>query len=247
MQPLHKIIGAIQREVAAALRESNAAEPGKKARSASLPAGVRLEAERIVLTLDLSIVENGDAITISAPPPRTTLDGATPQTGSTLRIEFKPSYDSGKSSGGLQIERQRYNSESKASGAAAHGTITHTGQASGTLPSPDQERILQTLSMIFGPPGFDSSARATVFREVLGDLSPAQTMAAMQNLINPGTDLEPAIRRARTTIVKIIRHGPLKSVEKGAELLAGIYSEFPGTTILKGIANEWKTQEDWLK
>ena len=114
------------------------------------------------------------------------------------------------------------------------------------LPTVDLEALATSLSGIFGAPGFDSSARATVFRENLTELAPEEATALMATLGGPPPSNEsPAAGKAR---LRIKRLATLVSTDPETALksLAQCASHFPVKEIIDLAAKRWKTQDDWI-
>ena len=113
-------------------------------------------------------------------------------------------------------------------------------------PTTDLEALATSLSGIFGSPGFDSSARATVFRENLTELSPEDAASLIATLGElPPTIETPAAGKAR---IRIKRLAALVSTEPDAALktFAQCASHFPVKEIIELAAKRWKTQDDWI-
>lgn len=107
--------------------------------------------------------------------------------------------------------------------------------------------VIATLSQIFGAPGFDSSARATVFRETFAERSHEQVRAAVGALVTPvpeGTD--DVTRFAAQMLRGIIQSGPTKTVARGAEMLVAVLSRHRIEEVLRVVEMIWKTQDDWM-
>jgi hypothetical protein len=108
--------------------------------------------------------------------------------------------------------------------------------------------VTQSLSSIFGAPGFDSSARAAVFRDAFADLTPEQAAMLIQSFSGtPLPEEERAAKRARMLIVKLLKTGPMKSAEEGAEVLTELFARYELEALLNLIGREWNTQENWTK
>ncbi len=107
--------------------------------------------------------------------------------------------------------------------------------------------IIPTLTKVFGAPGFDSSARATVFRETLAERSHEEVVAvlvALRPTATPPTD--EGLRRASQVLRGIIQSGPTKNVAQGAETLIALLVEHPLAEVLRVAETTWKTHDDWL-
>jgi hypothetical protein len=142
-----------------------------------------------------------------------------------------------------------FNAESSVPAVRKTGARVETQTAASTRIDPTEApQVVQTLASIFGAPGFDSSARAAVFRDALADLSEPQAEIVIKSFSGtPVPEKEQAARRARGLIVKILRTGPLKSDEEGGEILAGLFGRYKLPAILNLIGREWKTQDNWMR
>ncbi len=107
--------------------------------------------------------------------------------------------------------------------------------------------IFGTLQQVFGAPGFDSSARAMVFREALEGLTQEQARVAVARL-RPGvpSPADPATQRAGNILRGICHSGPLKNAARGGQLLAALLAHHPLLALLAVAETEWKTHDDWL-
>jgi hypothetical protein len=224
MPSLTKVIAALKREIDAALDEN-----------ATLPCRVRLEAERVTLSLEVSVLDqhapNGSAEIFFD-----VLDaGTAPQKGTTHRLTF-------------EFKAVPHSPSQPAIVPAAQPGKRDTAQEKRPHLDPmEAEEALKSLSSVFGAPGFDSSARATVFREVFEQLSEPQAAALIASL-SPGTvqDDDATLRNARHRINGVFRSGPLRSVERGSAILAEVLNRNALEPILRLIQEKWKTQQDWL-
>ncbi|MFM8468543.1 MAG: hypothetical protein ACKODH_01000 [Limisphaerales bacterium] len=107
--------------------------------------------------------------------------------------------------------------------------------------------IVPVLTQVFGAPGFDSSARATVFREALAGKSHDEVLAVLATLRPDATaPLDDATRQASHVLRGIIQSGPLKNVGQGAKLLVELMTEHPLAEVLRVAETTWKTHDDWL-
>lgn len=112
---------------------------------------------------------------------------------------------------------------------------------------PVETGIVPVLTQLFGAPGFDSSARATVFRETLEGRSHEEALvalAALGSAATPPKDHE--TRRISQVLRGIIHSGPTKNVAQGAALLATLMSDYPLAEVLRVAETQWKTHDDWL-
>jgi len=121
---------------------------------------------------------------------------------------------------------------------AAAVPIAATAESGGMAPA---------LSQVFGVPGFDSSARATVFRETLAGMTPAEVEAVMAALTTPLAGIADERRRHAVHILRgVIHSGPTKQVERGAEALRRMFASHPLAEVMRVVEAEWKTQDAWL-
>jgi hypothetical protein len=233
MQPLKAVISALRRELEAALQE------GK-----DLPHGTRLEAARIVLSLELSVEEHQTEegavelfFGVSQTSAKTEIgpERSPEKTRThTLTLEFKCNADLVAAAG----TEQRSSTDQKSEIGSAE-TVRLEGAAA--------DCVLESLVTVFGAPGFDSSARATVFREALGELSHGQALAVVRSLSGSlGSDTDEAVKRAWFLISALLRSGPLKSTDRGRVFLAKIFSEHSVQSVIHLIEDHWKSQAEWL-
>ncbi|MEI6712412.1 MAG: hypothetical protein WCO60_01580 [Verrucomicrobiota bacterium] len=111
--------------------------------------------------------------------------------------------------------------------------------------APESPTVFAALSEIFGAPGFDSSARATVFREVLEELPPLERQEVLLSLENPATpDEEAAITDARHRILRLAESGPAKKGH-GPALLRRLAKCEPVQSLMLQAAVHWRTPSDW--
>ncbi len=116
------------------------------------------------------------------------------------------------------------------------------------MPSqPVESGIIPVLTQVFGAPGFDSSARATVFREALGGSSHEEVLAVLATLRPEATaPTDNTTRQASHVLRGIIQSGPTKNVARGAEALAELLAQHSLAEVLRAAETTWKTQDDWL-
>ena len=113
--------------------------------------------------------------------------------------------------------------------------------------APAPSGIVPVLTQIFGAPGFESSARATVFGETLTGQSHEAVMGAVVALRPDATPITDAAIKQMSQILRgIIQSGPTKNVAQGAELLIGLFTEHALMQVLRVAETTWKTHEDWL-
>lgn len=101
------------------------------------------------------------------------------------------------------------------------------------------------LAQILGAPGFDSSARATVFREALEELDAAQQRQALLGLGDPPSAGEdPAVIRARHLVRRLAGSGPA-GMTNGPRLLRELATRCPVEELTALAASRWRTQSEW--
>jgi hypothetical protein len=120
-------------------------------------------------------------------------------------------------------------------------------QAPPAEPAAAPHELVPLLAQVFGVPGFDSSARATVFRETLAGMTPVEVEAVMAALTTPLAGIADERRRQAVHILRgVIHSGPTKQVERGAELLRRVFANHPLAEVMRVVESEWKTQDAWL-
>jgi len=221
MASLHQVIVALRREIDVALEEN------------AVPGGtVLLEPERVVLSLEVSVREQ------RAPDGRVefsfeVLEAGQKEQTHRLTFEFKsiarPPADAGNQP------------------ASATPKLATAREKAFSLDAADASKVIESLSSVFGPPGFDSSARATVFREVFAALSEPQIAALIASFCS-GTvpDDDVMLSQARHRINGVFRSGPLRSVERGSEVSAEVLNRYALEPIVRLVQENWKGQNDWL-
>lgn len=109
------------------------------------------------------------------------------------------------------------------------------------------EPVFQALCGLFGAPGFDSSARACVFREALEGLSDADVAAVIARLAGPREgEVAAELERARELLSRVVRSGPAQSFRRGAEILTALFALAPVAAVLRLVEERWETQRDWM-
>jgi hypothetical protein len=110
------------------------------------------------------------------------------------------------------------------------------------------DEAMAVLTAALGAPGFDSSARATVFCEAMADLDEAQRLAIWDCLgdTRPGTVIDPALKRARHLLRGVLRSGAGGTKPGSPAPLASLFAKNRSQDLLELIRTQWKTQADWL-
>lgn len=130
-------------------------------------------------------------------------------------------------------------------GAAASAASTDEAAPDPTTGAKDE--IVSALSQVFGAPGFDSSARATVFREALEGWSRKQALAALSAVAaSPSASHAEPMRTAVHRLRGVIQSGPGKSLASGVSTLRDVLTCHPMELVLLVAETEWKSQEQWL-
>ena len=112
--------------------------------------------------------------------------------------------------------------------------------------SVEAETDFATLCEILGAPGFDSSARATVFRETLENLSESQRREVLASLTVPTTnaDEDTSLSYARHLIRRLVTSGPAGFV-RGSTLLVHLARQSSVNDLMRLAALRWRTQSEW--
>jgi len=114
-----------------------------------------------------------------------------------------------------------------------------------TLSAPTS--LLAALSEVFGAPGFDSSARATVFRDVLEELDGEQQRHVLLSLELPAEPGEAMlITLARHRMLRLACSGPAKA-ERGPAVLRELVLREPIDTLVQHAAVHWRTPSEWAE
>lgn len=149
------------------------------------------------------------------------------------------------SAGGPHSVTIEFKAGERLAGTAA--LAASTDEAAQARPAGAQDEIVSALSQVFGAPGFDSSARATVFREALEGLSREQALAALAAAAasSSASHSEP-MRTVAHRLRGVIQSGPSKTLERGGGILRDVLTRHSFEEVLRVAETEWKTQEKWL-
>jgi len=101
------------------------------------------------------------------------------------------------------------------------------------------ERLGVVLDGVFGPPGFDSAARATVFRESAIEVGPESLQGVLAALIEGRRLEEPGLERARHAIQRLLERGPA-GVRNGAGILRDVFGRHPFDPLLTLVEDRWR-------
>ncbi len=222
METLQTVIASFRRQVLAAVAE----------RGGSSASALRLEPERVSLSLRVSINEQ-----------------KAPNGKSDLSFQVM-THGGGDTSG----------SES-ATGAPLFHTVTVEFRVTpdGLVPSKEDQpetspakevpavrQVADLLVPILGAPGFDSSSRATVFREALAGLTDQQVRSVAELLRgHAAPDATPEMVRARQLLSRLVDSGSAGPV-RGREILSDVFQRHPIEGILQQVLETWRTQAEWL-
>jgi hypothetical protein len=218
MLSLRQVMATLRREIDAALGDNQ-----------PLPRGTRLEADRVIVTLQFSIRGGGD----DAP----------------VDMNFETDHIAGHAAHSLAIEFKCYPAAQAGIGApinsAVHLEETTLSKAM-ALEGSEADWVTEQLTVVLGVPGFDSSARATVFREAFENLSEEHVDLVIRSLSGAALGEKPdAVKRSISLVHRITQSSPAGST-KGKAVLVEIFRRHSVPPIIKLIATVWKTQEHWM-
>ena len=197
---LGEVIATVRREIAAALDAKTA-----------LPAGVRLEADRVVLSLRVALTDGSLEVAEA---------GQNSAETHTITIEFGIR-------DGERVEQK---------GAAVKPQIE----------AATAEGMVNALMEVFGVPSFDSSARATVFRETVGGIGEEQARLLIASVGSSSEEVAAELKTRWRMITRLLEKGPA-GVERSGHVLQRIFSQHPLAPVLKIIEETWKTPEAWAQ
>lgn len=230
MQPLRNVISAFCREIGAALSEDS-----------GLPNGTYLEAERLTLSLTIGLIEKKDehgANHVIFCVPNSNFDESADHKHPPERTQIHE----------LTIEfRNKQSTSNYAETIPARLEESLVAEQAVPLVGPEFERAMKKLARLFGTPGFDSSARATVFHETVSGLSPEQVelvVAALGGAVYKQTD--ESVKAALHLIRGVFKAGPISSPKTGGEIFDDLRSQYSVGSLLSLIKENWKEQSDWL-
>jgi hypothetical protein len=221
MQSLKHVIVALRRELEEALASKQ-----------PTPQSGTLVADRAVVTLQFQVngmeTSKANAVTFSVPQNKSNEASAV----NSVSIEFK--FSSSLSGSGLLPP-----AGAESSGEVAISPVS--SDENGAL-----DKITEQLSEVFGRPGFDSSARADVFREALEPLTDAQLKLLLKGLQEKGAAVEDeVVKRALSLLHRVCHSGPSGAV-KGKNILAVTFQNYPMKVIVAQVKSVWKSQQDWV-
>ena len=207
MDTLANVLEIIRREIASALADNK-----------PLPSETRLEADRVIVSLRVAIVEKDQKSEVRV------ITGSREPSGAethTITVEF-----------------------AVRGGALAAGAGQGGGLAQMEAESASATGIVNTFMAIFGVPGFDSSARATVFREALGGLPDEQARVLIGSLGGTLKESDERLKSGREMILRLLGRGP-SGLERSAEVLKEMFERHSTSFLLRIIEETWKTPDAW--
>ncbi len=95
------------------------------------------------------------------------------------------------------------------------------------------------LDRVFGPPGFDSGARATVFRELAEGLRDEAFLVVLECLQRGGHATDPQVERARHGLARLLERGP-SGVRDGCHILRSVHAVHGLAGILVLVGLRWR-------
>jgi hypothetical protein len=189
-----------------------------------LPGGVRLEAERVVLHLLI-------------PPP-----GAHVSNRPTASTNGK--VDLGGQSGREEHLTIEFRVLSPAASPASPGI-----EAVSTRPTLSTEAlrslVIETGTAVFGPQGFDNSARAEVFCELIAEQNPTEVLAALA-IVEQGTqgNPDPQLSRSVARLRQILGFSPLGR-ESAAGRLRALFEQAEIGDVVSILGQAWRFGTHW--
>jgi len=193
-----------------------------------LPQGTQLEAESITLSLGL-ILEEDPTQTAS---PRWRLLGPSeihpPAHSLTLQFRVRPSTEPAESASETTVLFRPDEAPAPAG------------------PPSDQERLASRCHHVFGPPGFDNSARAEVFSESLAGLSPGEA-ATLLGWCRTGTRAPAGhpLQGKLGQFHRILSFAPVGE-PAAAEILIELLAEHPIAELIQVLGEHWRFGTHWV-
>ena len=188
MQTLSEAIASFRRQIEDGLEQK------REAASNTGPAPLAWQAERVTMSLEVALGEDGVPRVLAGAG-----DGGPSGGRHTVTVEF-----------GLGSGTATLATESREPGPV---------QAQ-PLPKRGNERVIGLLTELFGSPGCDCSARASLYCEAQRRLGPrheAELRAAL--LLSDKSVNDENLSRVRQLIRGVVQSGPLKSAERASAML----------------------------
>lgn len=231
MRHLREVISALRQEILEGL-----ADPGSAAFAA------RFSTHRVTVSLRFAIrsklgedgrVSFGFPVADLLPGVETAGDPAVTEPCHTVTFEFAPL-------------GSRNDSAPRESSSLDHTAAASPPSQTGA----ETDAVASELAAVLGKPGFDSAARAMVFREVASDLSDAEMRAILHSLQEvpvPLGESHARLKQARHKMGGVLRTGPMKPASQGASVLLRVLGRTSLQSIVRLIEERWKSQEFWLE
>ena len=215
MLSVEQSLRALRREILGAL-----------AADAPLPGGVELVADRVTVSLALQLQSLAPASDAPGKWGIATEPGSGP--AHQLTLEFK-------------VQKPFGSVVAPPAGPAPTLALAPESAMTTTAESPH----FAALAEVFGAPGFDSAARATVFRETLEELSEAERKVVLGSLGSSGASgIEPQLHLARHLVLRLAGSGPA-GPKAGPERLRQLAERAPVAELIRLAAEKWRTQSEW--
>ncbi len=190
----------------------------------SLPCGVRLEAERVVLHLLI------------------------PHPGAHASHRPNASTNGKGSLGGQSGREEHLTIEFRVSSPAASPTSPEL-EAVSQRPTLSQEAlrslVIETGTAVFGPQGFDNSARAEVFCELIAEQNPTEVLSALA-IVEQGTqgNPDPQLSRSVARLRQILGFSPLGR-ESAAGRLRALFEQAEIGNVVTILGQAWRFGTHW--
>ena len=229
MQSLNQVLAALRQEIEAGLTAGPSA-PG----SAPWSAG------KVVVELDVVGREQAGRIGFA-------VAGAA-GVGASAGADADAGADAGQPQFKLRLRLELQRAGAVDATLASSADVSRVRATEPARPAaPATEPVFQALCGLFGAPGFDSSARACVFREALEGLSDADVAVVIARLEGtPAGEVSAAIERAHQLLSRVVRSGPAHSFRRGGEILTALFAQTPVAAVLRLVEERWETQRDWM-
>jgi hypothetical protein len=229
MRPLKDVLAALHEELDRVFE----AHP-------RLQCGTRLEAERVVLSLEVAVLEE---------------KGTAGQAGVSFGVEVVDA----NAAGAMDRPRERHRTHTLTLEFKPHLAPTSPPVApdsfsdrtkplapderSGRIPDVTADRIRQLALVLGAPGGFYSYCRADIFKTAVEELSAAEYSDLLAGLGGqPLPEGAPQVLQAYGQIRNILRSGPANSVEKGASILRAALGDITRADLKSLLENTWKNE-----
>lgn len=103
----------------------------------------------------------------------------------------------------------------------------------------DGAEVLGDLDAVFGPPGFDSGARATVFKEISADLGERGLGRVLDSLQRGQPSDDADLERACHGLARLLERGP-SGARDGAQILGRVLRHHGLERVLEQVGARWR-------